>query len=251
MSYHRFIISPGRTGTVTLAKLFAESEPRFRRVCHEPQPSMQAMSILLHTRTVDREHVVERLRETRPEQGSNYLELNGHLSYIMPCVLEAFPRSRIVFIVRNPASWIRSGKAHTQTKAGGTVARRIKPHHLDASVILPLDEYTSSLWRLNWLFTAASTLNSLFPDRVKIVRYEDLFSGDLDIFLTVAHFLGAEIDTDTALRVLAERHNASTMRSNFLHYPEWPAAARRFTGGVMHHWLDYWNYDVMSVYPHG
>lgn len=103
MTTQVFVVGTGRSGTATLAALL-DGLPGCR-VVHEASPPLLAEVTGYQRGTLAHHELVELLRRSRrPEAiGGTVLsgEANQRLSFVLPALAEAFPRARIVWLVRD------------------------------------------------------------------------------------------------------------------------------------------------------
>jgi hypothetical protein len=96
-----FILSTGRSGTMTIAKTLSLIDGC---VClHEPSPELILEASAYHYGKYPKEDLIRILTDTRkPEiNGSIYCESNQNLSLIIPVLAEVFPEARYIWLVRN------------------------------------------------------------------------------------------------------------------------------------------------------
>jgi len=98
-----FIVSTGRSGTMTIADWLSRS---LDCVClHEPEPRLIAETAQYLYGIRDHGDMVDLLRRTRPtlplKQEQQYGESHHVLSYVIPALREAFPEAKFVWLIRD------------------------------------------------------------------------------------------------------------------------------------------------------
>lgn len=98
-----FVVSTGRSGTLTLATLL-DSVPG-ASVGHEREPRLVAESVAYLEGRLSHAETVELLRRTRSPEAIGGERLSGEahhrLSFALPALAEAFPEARIVWLLRD------------------------------------------------------------------------------------------------------------------------------------------------------
>lgn len=96
-----FIVSTGRSGTVSIARIL--SDVKGCTCLHEPAPELIRESSGYRYGEVSADAIREILRETRHPKvdGDVYCESNQTLSLIIPLLVEEFPEARFIWLVRN------------------------------------------------------------------------------------------------------------------------------------------------------
>jgi hypothetical protein len=185
----RFVLSAGRTGTVSIATYLGRLAPRALVAFHEPWPARW-------------EHVVGNAvrsgwpLETLLDAGFRYLrggrlahtpdtlqvEVNPHLVSLLPTVLRRVTPLHVVHMVREPAAWVDS---IMDFRASGWRRRFVDRIPLARPRPVPrLAEWATMspgermLWRWCAINHALEQLASVAAS-YELVRYEDLFGDDV------------------------------------------------------------------------
>lgn len=105
-----FIVSTGRSGTTTLARLLSQAP---NCTClHEPKPRFVREAPLYHYGKLDGSHIAMQLRETRPVvQSELYGESSHKLSLLIPVLHDIFPDARFVWLIRDGRDVVSSSVA--------------------------------------------------------------------------------------------------------------------------------------------
>jgi hypothetical protein len=203
-------LSTGRTGTTTLAELFAESPHILPH--HEPDPRLIAASYLAWTGAEDATFWREAVQVARDrlvfealKSGKVYFEASNRMTFLAPALMAAYPRSNFLLVSRRADGFVRSAmkRGYYQGHPWDHARPRPKEGWGDAS------PEAKCLWL--WAETHRFALEFVEQagDRALVLHAEDLFAGDLDTIESVFGFLGVEpIARDTMKSVLAQRHNA-------------------------------------------
>lgn len=189
VSTHRYILSAGRVGTVYLEKLINEKLPTAHAM-HEPADTRYLMMLANLRNEVGignalLSRLFERGRSERERMfGPCYVEINPFLcafTDILPAVADSL---RVVHVVRDPADWARSihaFKASTRYRQIIDFVPFSKPFPSPRPARWQnLSGYEKALWRWNWCNDKIASI----ADRCAtftVIRYEDLFSSDIDI----------------------------------------------------------------------
>lgn len=239
-----FVLSTGRTGTTTLARLLNLSEEI--DAFHEPRPQLleerQAARWELHTNKRKYRHIFIRARGAPLFQavwkGRMYAETSARLTFFAPVIADLLPRAKFLFIHRNPVGLIRSGM-----KRGWYV-----DHPADYARIRPVRgedffdrwEQRSPFEKICWYWKvynefAIDFCRQIPSSRVLTFRASDLFEGtavpQIFEFLDVRQLSDDDVD-----RVLRKKLNAQ-QEGSFPEEDEWSSCMygtlRRIAGDTM------------------
>ena len=231
-----FIVSNGRTGTETLAKVLTSSFHHVRSV-HEPVPDMFTLgvSVARSEKTQDsagKEFLVAREGERLACTNSGslyYVESNNNLSYLVPALRLCFPECRIVHIVRDGHDAVRSSYSRLTNNLDGTGETALFMSEGDArrrlqAADLPDDPYyarwqeLSRFERLCWYWVKK---NSIVDEAIKddplamTCRFEDIFAkhDGFPGFWEIVNFLDLrgvqDLSDDQIRELLSLRRNRS------------------------------------------
>jgi Sulfotransferase family len=121
---HVFVVGTGRSGTTTLSRLLS-SVPGCT-VEHEREPKLlDEVSAFVEGR-FSHDAMVDLLRQTRAPAPARYVtgESNTQLSFVLPALAEAFPSTRVIWLIRDGRDVVAS-----------MVRRRIyHPHEVEIRV---------------------------------------------------------------------------------------------------------------------
>lgn len=235
------ITSTGRTGTVTLSRVFAGASD-VQMVRHEPTPDLWEQAMNFHRGAITPRAVVQFMQQTRPTSGS-YLEVNPRFSWFPSLALDAFPDAKIAFIVRDPATYLTSSLNKLQRSSPRRNKLRLKARDfLDfpTEFSAPEDSAFHARWNpyvhVAWVWYK---INSIIlkccdehPARTLWVYFESLFDQNLSATQVVASHLGVHLNMPQALPLAQVRHNAQPTDT----YGPWetfPAAERAFIAEML------------------
>jgi len=102
-----FCLSPGRSGSTTLARVLSQSPDCDCR--HEPHPQLIAEATEWRYRGARGEEIVAALRRSRrPSRGTVYGETSHKMALIVPLIRRAFAGARFVWVTRDGREFARS-----------------------------------------------------------------------------------------------------------------------------------------------
>lgn len=224
-----FVLSTGRTGTELLTRLFALDENI--EAYHEPKPQMvYAAKIAYESYTSNISAKKLAFLSSRYDslktsylRSKRYVETNHNLTFFADAIYNLLPQSKFIHLVRNPASFVRSGMRRNYYKG----------HDYDDGRILPRTEDISSeqwkafdqLEKIAWLWNATNqfieNLKELFSeDRIITVRSEDLFN-DPNTFLQISDFINIEKMNKDKLKKLISKPKNFQYKGEFPKYEDW------------------------------
>jgi Sulfotransferase domain len=218
-----FVVSTGRTGTQFLATTFADLGVRS---AHEPGPwwlrhlsNAHASGSASSTRAVG---LLHRVRDAALADDQPWFEASCLIYGVVGPLLEAFPQARVVQVVRDPRSYVRSGLDWGAYRFGGRPLnlapfRRLAPPQFD-----PWNVRARLAWvgqdqfaRLCWAWAAmnqAMRTQGEGSERFRTVRFEDLTDPDQgpEAVAAIAADLGVEVAPERLAEAVGRRVNAST-----------------------------------------
>jgi Sulfotransferase domain len=226
------VVSSGRTGTKALAQHLSEG---YSQVCalHEPSPSWRlrrASSKALAGRISQPElvHLLESSRRgllggvTQPI----YVESNPYLSGFVEVFGQVFGRVRVVHVVRDPRTYIRSGINFGVFRGFKQMVCAMVPWWLPRPELV--DPAAPRKWinmtpaeRLAWYW---STLNrwldrgrDIYGENYLRIRFEELFARDGSGLARLTDWMG--LPPNQQLAALANRENVNASQAE--HCPKW------------------------------
>lgn len=214
-----FVLSTGRTGTLTLAKLMALN-PRVDAY-HEPEPRLVETSFLSYMDTcgVDPSFWEETLRRCRggrvqiaAARGRTYFESNNRLTYMAPHLLRVFPHAKFLYVTRAPSDFIRSGVRRNFYGGHRWDHARLRPRPSDE--IFDRWESLSPSEKCAWLWLETNRycldfISTLGRERVLSFQCEQLFRADLTLIKDLFAFVADDAPPSDASirRVLGKQLN--------------------------------------------
>lgn len=216
-----FAVSTGRTGTTFLAQA---ADDMGAEGSHEPGPWwLRHLSNAYVSGHLDHDRAVRVLRSRRRTVGAAgpYLEASCLVYGLVRPLLDAFPAARVIQVVRDPRTYVRSGLAWGAYRFGGRPLnlapyRRLAPPQFD-----PFDAAERLRWarddqfdRLCWAWSAmneAMRTQGAGSDRFRTVRFEDLTDPATGpaVLAGLADDLGLTVDRDRLADVADDPVNAS------------------------------------------
>ncbi len=204
-----FVVSTGRTATKFFSGFFTYN---FSNIIahHEPAPDLFDLGTQYIRGQCSHKKAVSRLKRFRhpiyqalKETGASiYLESNNNAAMMLPVIKDVFPRLKIVFVTRDPKSYLISSYSKAHGASGYTLYGATDPRpRLNATDFK--DDVLAAQWdeltrfeRLCWHWKTYNHLISSFlkdePNHL-VIKYEDLFeAGDFDAIKKMVTFMGAE-----------------------------------------------------------
>ncbi len=251
------VLSTGRTGTMALAQYFQDCYGDVTAL-HEPRPSrrLRLVSNRYLCGQINREKLIEAFARRRRKLFARidtpvYIEANNFLHGFLDAFDELFDSPRIVHVVRDPRTFIRSWINFGVFRGRKGLAVRYMPYWLLKPELL--DRGASRRWKdmspyekLAWYWTAInSELNrgeSLFGERYLRLRFEDLFAGAGESLCDLAEWIALPRQSGLAERSRTDRVNASRRDG----CPDWDRWSEQERQDVLDHCrelMDYYGYD--------
>lgn len=169
-------------------------------------------------------------------RGNVYLEANAQLSEVADILPLAFPNARIVYILRDPRSWVRSWMNMAKFIYSPYDIRswfknmRLTPFHFKDDPYQKRWKKMTRFEKLCWLWVRSSEYALECAEKkeaVKVFMFEDLFekSGNYEIMEQLFQFItefpdGFKANWTLRRDILKEKTNV-TVRDGFPEWTEW------------------------------
>jgi hypothetical protein len=216
-----FVLSPGRSGTMTLAALF-DLVPDVEAV-HEPSPALVAASYLSWEQQGQPEDfwrdAVHQARDVQifraHRRGRAWFESNNRLTLLARPLRAAYPRARFLLLTRQPEGFVASAMAREYFQGHPWDFARVRPLASDALAASwnDLEPLEKCAWL--WATTVGHGLDlaeEWGPDVVHVLRSEALFSADPRALDGVFSFVTGRPAPAGVAGVLASKLNAQAQR---------------------------------------
>lgn len=194
-----FILSTGRTGTVTLTSLLSLSEELLP--LHEPCPLLFEEAIAFYEgKGPEIAPLIEDTRRPLIEQAADrlYVETACYFHFLPKTILKAFPSAKFVHLHRDPYEHIRSGMRRRWYREG---LLRVEPKKEGLSAVEKIAWY--------WGFANGRIHDFLISrpkDSTLNLSFLDLIGGRVE---RLYEFLGAQAPTEQEVqRILSKQLNA-------------------------------------------
>ncbi len=240
------IVSTGRTATKFFSGFFDHNfAPVLGR--HEPAPDLFELgtdyvrNVCSHRNAVSllkryRYPVYKKLKETG---ATVYLESNNNAALLLPVVKEVFPELKVVFITRDPKSYLISAYSKSHGQPGYKLYGKNDPRDRLTAKDFPGDRLFDA-WdeiprfeKLCWHWKTYNALISKFlsgdVDYISL-KYEDLFGQDFLTIKKLIEFVGVSLpdqSTDQFLSTLLARKSNQSDTYQMLPFAQWDAAKRQ------------------------
>jgi hypothetical protein len=225
-----FVLSTGRVGSMTLARLL-DLSPNLL-VKHEPSPKLFRLSKANYHYPFESSEfsdsifwtVREELINQALSSGQGYVETSPQATFFAPVILKAIPSVKFIHLVRHPADIVTSGMRRNWYGGHPSDNTRITPTSTDK-----YGRDWSSMNQLEknaWLWTETNCwimdfLKAVPENQHITVRAEDLYNKKPDVINDVFDFVGAEAPSQKRVnKVLSKKHNQQT-RGDFPSFKNW------------------------------
>lgn len=190
---YMFIISSGRTGTTFLAKYFSDN---FSKICsvHEPKININKLGQEFYLKKRGEESTKRLLLSYRwklykqiwNNECNVCIESNPSLALLIPLLKKVFNKPKIVVIVRNPVTYVRSAIDKTPKSQSDILfysksdeLKRLRANQLRND---PCNELWETMTRFEKICWHWNITNNIIIDSLKcydnyvLVKYEDIFN---------------------------------------------------------------------------
>lgn len=232
-----FVVSTGRSGSQTIARVLSQSPDC---IClHEPEPSLVKEATLYQYGLIADEVIRSIFVETRPPimDGKIYGESNLKLSSLIPLLAQTFPQAQFIWLVRDgrdvvastyyargwyrPMAELQAENPKPKTnpmqnwhrfRLRGDLVGAMTPDEWEA-----LSRFEKNCWLWTWTNTnIQSHLSLLPPERWRMARLETLF----DDLPAICSLIGIK----PPVGLHSEYHNVSNVAPTV--WEDWPADQR-------------------------
>jgi hypothetical protein len=174
-----FVLSTGRTGTMSLEALLALS-PHIE-AHHEPTPRLIALSYLAWKGVEEPDFWRQAVQVERDQlvfsalkRGRLYFEASNRMTFLAPALAAAYPRARFLIIARRPEGFVKSAVRRGYYQGHPWDHARPRP---EAWRDERPEAKAAWLWRETYRF--ALDFAEAQPERTDVLLAEDLFAKDL------------------------------------------------------------------------
>lgn len=251
-----FIVSTGRTGTQFLASFLSEMGADAR---HEPGPFwLRNLSNAYVSGHASPERARRLLLKTRRNLNAPlYVEASCLVYGLVGPILDVFPDAKVIQVVRDPRTYVRSAMDWGVHRAGGRPLnlvpfRRLSPAQFDPwSLGARLDwartrQFGRVCW--NWLaLNRAIRQQGQGAARFRTVRFEDIF--DRERGFPGLHAIAGLVDveaSDEAIERFGPRLVNAARRREFPTFLDWPAPMRRYLADLCGEEAGEYGYDLYA-----
>ena len=228
MSHPVFLISTGRTGTTFLADALRRLGAN---AAHEPGPRwLRLLSNAYVGGAVSRDRAIQLLNRVRSPDRTFDVEASCLIYGLTGPILAAKADARVVHLIRDPRSYVRSAMNWGVHRPGGRPLnivpyRRLAPPHIEGRTPVTMMRWarTDQFARVCWTWHAMNRImrdHGLGEARFTTVRMEDLFDPGVEYagFVKILELAGLHVPTPPELEpILSERINAAPKQS----FPAW------------------------------
>ncbi|MFH1743340.1 MAG: sulfotransferase, partial [bacterium] len=226
-----FVLSTGRCGTLYLTDILDLCPDIDCNHARYPHLGRHAR-LAYETNCCPPEVYREVIRATRDEwilsahaRGRIYVETNNRSTFLAPAVLDAYPRSRFIHLVRHPAKVVRSGASRGWYLTGEE--ERISQNELSRIVMADCEQWSrmSQTEKLAWLWNETNRfiegfLSALPTSTWLRIRSEDLFEQESTVE-EVLGFIGTRSVDWRSVKKLIGRVSNPQRRFTLPPHTEW------------------------------
>ena len=216
-----FVLSSGRCGTLTLARLLATS--RNAKVHYYPKPQMFQEALQAYWGEIDKQKAFWSARSSLMRNtwagGYIYGETSAFVTPFCHLLAEELPESRFIVLIRHPKDFVRSGLRQNFYHGHPSDAGLLRPSPKDEA--FKGWEKQSQFEKICWFWRETyiaieGMLEKVQKERVLVVRFEDLISN-IEKVREIFEFLSLEgFSEQKAAEVLSAKLNAQ----DYKHFPE-------------------------------
>lgn len=249
-----FIVSTGRTGTTFLAEALRQLGAR---AAHEPGPVwLRVVSNAYVAGAISHEQSMAVVRRTRSPSNRWDVEASCLIYGLVRPILDSTPDARVVHLVRDPRTYVRSAMNWGVHRLGGRPLnllpfRRLATPHLEGRNPRTLLEWAAKgqLARVCWTWRAMNQAISgqgSGDERFFTIRMEDLFDKTTEYrgFRQILELSGVPLPEPKRLeRLLSERVN-SAPRQRFSTWEEWSTSHLELLRDECGDLADFYGYTV-------
>ncbi len=234
------ILSTGRTGTMGLAKLFDDGFTNVKGL-HEPPPSrnLRIASNRYVCGRLNRASLLRILSDSRRKllgriEEPVYVESNWYLYGFLDVLEEVFGSVRVLHVVRDPRTLVRSYINFGTLRGLKGIAARyfpfwmLKPDHYEKHPSRRFGQM-SDAERLSYTWKTINAeidrAEELFGERYLRMRYEDVFARSGDGIRQIVEWVGLDWKPSLVELMQGEKVNASRDKG-FPRFEDWDAVEK-------------------------
>jgi hypothetical protein len=227
-----FVLSTGRTGTKTLARLASLSSRIL--AFHEPSPKLYGLSSIYYRYsggTVNDEIFTEAFLTARRERfryalmfDKGYIETSPQVTFLAPATRIALPQAKFIHVVRDPKDFVRSGMRRGWYDNHPMDNTRLKP--TSQSGDYKYWQQWDALEKICWLWKETNIWIKRFTQTLPIeqklfLRSENIFHNKKEEINNFFDFLNTPIPPDKRVKkILSKKINAQKAR-DFQEVSDW------------------------------
>ena len=247
-----FVLSTGRTGTMTLSSLLNLSKNIFS--LHEPSPVLLTAGYEAYFKEHEEEKWISVVNAARDEliayanhQNCIYVETNNRLTFLSKAIAEAYPSSKFIHLHRHPYDVIVSGVKRNWYCGDVLDYARITPKVND-----PMAEKWNKIsqeMKIAWFWKTVNNhsvqfTKSLSSSRIFDLRAEDLFLTESKKISELFNFIGVSMPTSKSIqKILSLKMNAQK-NGTAVSSIEWPSNLKKEINKILIPTAEILNYPL-------
>lgn len=225
-----FVLSTGRVGTMTLARLLSLTSNMF--VLHEPKPSLYELSKANYHHDFGAlefsDNIFWSLRKdligAALKMGCGYVETSPQSTFFAPAIFKSIPSVKFIHLVRHPAEVVISGMRRNWYGGHPADKTRISPR-VDSDyygIWHDLSRFDKNAWLWSETNKWISSFLESIPENQHIrVHSESLYNNDPIVIDEIFRFLGAEKPTEKRVQHVLSRKYNRQIRGDFPRLVDW------------------------------
>lgn len=221
-----FVLSSGRCGTMTLARLLDLSPNA--KVWHHPQPDPIKEALLAWWKDFDRRKSFWKLRSPVIYESWARGRIHGETDLLMTpfcdVIAEEIPNAKFIVLVRDPRDFVRSGMRRNYYKGHPWDFGRLRPKEgtTDYEDWNSMSQFEKVCWLWAATYSEIQERTKRINSRnIRILRFENLINDPLTLNDTF-DYLGLEGFDEVQINTLMSKKLNKQMSGEFPKKDQWP-----------------------------
>lgn len=246
-----FIVSSGRTGTLSLA-FYLNMPFSLIRAYHEPHPQLRDLCyyFLKEVITLKRaSEIFKKKRESLICTGIRfYIESNGRLFGLLPVIHKAYPEAKIIHIIRDGRDYVRTSMSRAFGYERPNPDDKIGRYAITSNLFGDkfkgywdsFDKFQKFAWYWKYCNEIMERDGKLFDGNYILLKFEEIFKGNHEGMDKLLNFIGIRTNYK---KKLSRKYNATKHR--FPHHSNWNDDLKKAFNLIAGDYLEHSGYEVM------